>query len=281
MISLIDGDICAYRTAAASEEADLEICLLRLDRMVREIIHVTEADEYRIFLSGEENFRYKLYPEYKANRKDIVRPKWLQNCREFLVTNWNAELADNCEADDMLGLNQDYYDNTTIICSIDKDLLQIPGRHYNFVKDEWYEISLKGGLYSFYTQLLTGDRSDNIPGVKGLGPKKAALLLEGCESELEMFNVCREQYKDDYLLEIYGKCLWIQQKGKQWEFDLLIGKIQLDSEEEIQFNSTSSIQTSKQIGQSTEPISTTTSGMQDSGDWMGCSEQMEQQVFLT
>ena len=106
MKALIDGDKCAYRTAAASEVADENICLLRLDRMIREILHVTEADTYEIYLSGEDNFRYKIFPEYKANRKDTVKPKWLQACREYLAKEWNAKFAHGCEADDMMAIEQ-------------------------------------------------------------------------------------------------------------------------------------------------------------------------------
>ena len=228
MRALLDGDIFAYRTAAASEEADERICLLRLDRFVREVLHTTQSDAYNIFLSGEDNFRYKLFPEYKAHRKDVVKPKWLQQCREYLVTEWNAEISHGCEADDLLGSRQD---DTTIICSIDKDLLQIEGKHYNFVKEEFYDVTYEGGMRHFYEQLLKGDRADGIPGVAGLGEKKAARMLEGCETEQEMFDVCRGAYNDDALMYTYGACLWIWRKeGDIWNPTDLIGNSQLELE---------------------------------------------------
>lgn len=228
MRALLDGDIFAYRTAAASEEADERICLLRLDRFVREVLHTTQSDAYNIFLSGEDNFRYKLFPEYKAHRKDVVKPKWLQQCREYLVTEWNAEISHGCEADDLLGSRQD---DTTIICSIDKDLLQIEGKHYNFVKEEFYDVTYEGGMRHFYEQLLKGDRADGIPGVAGLGEKKATRMLEGCETEQEMFDVCRGAYNDDALMYTYGACLWIWRKeGDIWNPTDLIGNSQLGLE---------------------------------------------------
>lgn len=251
MKALLDGDICAYRTAAASEEADLNICLLRLDRMIREILHVTESDTYEIFLSGEDNFRYNIFPEYKANRKDTVRPKWLQPCREYLVTEWNAKLAHGCEADDMLGMHQT---EDSIICSIDKDLLMVTGKHYNFVKNEWYTIEPWEGLKRFYTQLLTGDSSDGIPGVRGLGPKKAALLLEGCETEADLFDVCRQAYSNDDLMLMYGKCLHIWRKEDDiWNPEhLLTGLSQSNCEAEEPSGSTT--QRQEEISQSLDRI---------------------------
>lgn len=243
MKALIDGDICAFRCAAASEEADESICLLRLDRMIREILHITEASTYEIFLSGEENFRYEIFPGYKANRKDVVKPRWLQACREYLAKEWNARFAHGCEADDMMGINQDKSEKqpfATVICTIDKDLLMIPGWHYNFVKNEWCEVKYFDGLKRFYTQLLTGDSSDGIPGVKGLGPKKAALLLEGCETEADLFDVCRQAYNDDDLMLMYGKCLHIWRKENDiWDpTHLLTGQCQSNYEAEEPSGST-------------------------------------------
>ncbi len=243
MKALLDGDICAYRTAAASEEADENICILRLDRNIREILHVTQADTYEIFLSGEDNFRYEIFPDYKANRKDVVKPKWLQQCREYLVTEWKAKLAHGCEADDMLGIAQDKREEhplNTVIASIDKDLLMIPGLHYNFVKNEWYQIYYFEGLKKFYDQLLKGDRSDGIPGVPGIGEVKARKMLEGCTTEQEMFDICRAAYNNDELMLTYGKCLWIlrEENGIWNPQHLLTGQSQSSSEAEEPSGST-------------------------------------------
>lgn len=215
MEALIDGDIACFRCAAASEDADLEICLLRLDKQIQDILYLTDTSTRKIFLTGSDNFRKTIYPEYKANRKDKIPPKWLQQCREYLVTEWNAKVTDGCEADDMLGINQT---SDSIICSIDKDLLQIPGKHYNWVKNEWTEQTELEGIRFFYHQLLKGDRADNIAGLDGIGEVKARRYLEGCESEQEMFDTVRELYNDDETMFMYGKCLWIwRSEGDIWQ----------------------------------------------------------------
>ena len=114
--------------------------------------------------------------------------------------------ATGMEADDYLGIHQN---KDTIICSIDKDLLQVSGRHYNFVKKEFYEIEELEGLRKFYKQLLTGDTSDHIKGIEGIGPVKAEKALLFCETEQEMFNKVREMYHNDDWLIMNGRCLWV------------------------------------------------------------------------
>ena len=116
-----------------------------------------------------------------------------------------------------------------IICSLDKDLLQVPGRHYNFVKQEFMTITPKEGLFNFYWQFIMGDRSDNIFGFDGLArttiPKKLQWLYDEIQfasqmgTERDMFDIVREQYNDDTRLLANGICLWMQRtEGEIWEF---------------------------------------------------------------
>lgn len=206
---LIDSDIVAFRNAAASEGDPLEIALLRTDKMMRDIIEDTGANSYYAFLSGSNNFRKEIYPEYKANRKDIVKPIHLAACKDFLVREWNAVTSEGCEADDLLGCHQT---NDTIIASIDKDLLMIPGQHYNFVKKEWSVISPLLGLHNFYRSALVGDKADNIIGVRGIGPVKAAALIDHLEDEKDMYNTVCKLYNDPCRLDMNLDCLWIWQE---------------------------------------------------------------------
>ena len=114
--------------------------------------------------------------------------------------------AHGCEADDMLGCCQG---EDTIICSIDKDLLQIPGQHYNFVKDEYTTISEYDGLRNIYKQALIGDRSDNVIGINGIGPVKAERAFSGCTTEKQLYEVCKNLYGDVNRLNTNLALLWI------------------------------------------------------------------------
>lgn len=216
-IALVDGDIVAYRSAASAEkEPESNIALIRAHRTLQDIASVTGANEVRVFLSGSTNFRKEIYPLYKANRDELKRPQYLQAVRECLVLEWGAEVTDGYEADDALGVEQG---EDTIICTIDKDLAQVPGLHYNFVNGEFSAVDEIEGWRSFYKQLVLGDRGDNVPGYDGKMrlkfPKFLAEVREGLERSktmAEMANVVRNLYRQagtEETLERNGRLLYI------------------------------------------------------------------------
>ena len=239
MIALLDGDIYAFRSAASSENDDLGIAIYRCEEMIDNTLSQTGADEFKIFLSGDNNFRYKIYPEYKAHRKE-EKPRHLKDVKQHLIEKYNAEVSDGCEADDLLGIAQDKYGEdhwtgaskySTIICSLDKDLRMIPGKHYSFeisgtspLGKKWVrpmeilEVSPEDALKTFYTQLLTGDPADNIKGAAGIGKVKAAKILQDLYTEKDMFEAVEAYYSSEEELRMNGQCLWIFRKPDNiWE----------------------------------------------------------------
>ena len=219
MLALIDADILAWRCACTLKEDDaLDIANWRASAMMGEILADTGASEYLLFLSGGENFRKTLYPQYKANRADKPRPPALEPVREYLVLDWNAKVTDGIEADDALGINQT---DDTIICTIDKDLLQVPGKHYNFVTKEFRVVSRTEALRTFYKQLLLGDRSDNIPGYDGMARQKPTRQIQAwyydidrTDNEMDMFRICLDAYSGDLdRLLLTGNLVYVQRKN--------------------------------------------------------------------
>lgn len=176
MQALIDGDIISHRIGFTTENDSENIAKYRCDEMLDGILVDSSSDSFTIYLSdsAENNFRYKIDPSYKANRVKLVKPKHYDFLKEHLIVNWGAEISYGMEADDSLGIRQN---DNSIICSIDKDLLQIPGQHYNFVKKQFIEVSVEEGLLSFYRSIMIGDVSDNIKGIYGIGPAKATKIL--------------------------------------------------------------------------------------------------------
>jgi hypothetical protein len=222
--ALIDGDIVTYRCAAATENDDVNIACWQAGEMMRRILHETNSIGYRCFLTGSNNFRYSIYPDYKGNRKDMPRPKHWAAVREYLCSEWSAQVTDGCEADDMMGVEQMAEPEGSIICTIDKDLLMIPGHHYNFVTQKQRFVSPLDGLRHFYYQLIMGDKTDNIFGYDGKARQKVPKFLEPVMArlfqtnhELDMYELVKEMYNDIDDMHMNGKCLWIWRKeGDIW-----------------------------------------------------------------
>lgn len=227
MIALIDGDCVGYRAAASCQPTKdkpylepLEAALGRCEDTIQRIFYATQCTEYKCFIGGNDNFRYAINPQYKANRKDVPRPEWLQPVREYLVVNHGAKICDNIEADDALGIHQDKESFTTTIVSVDKDLLMIPGLHYNFVKDQHSTVTKLDGLRHFYKQLIMGDRADNIFGFDGKARDKVPQFLQSdidainsYFSEMTMYEHVLAMYNfDKDRMHMNAGCLWIYQK---------------------------------------------------------------------
>ena len=95
----------------------------------------------------------------------------------------------------------------------DKDLDQIPGRHYNWTTGEAYQVSAREGLTFFFQQILSGDSTDNIPGLTGTGPVKAKKMLEKCVSPRDCAQTVFEAYGGDRdTIDRNAKLLWIWRK---------------------------------------------------------------------
>lgn len=233
-IALIDGDILLYRIGFTTENDPEGIARVRMDDLVDSILMETDAKEFEVWLSDskEGNFRYQVAEFYKANRV-APRPKHYELLKEYLVREWGARFAHGMEADDAMGIAQVEAKLGTVICSIDKDLLQIPGVHYNFVKKEWLSISPWEGTQWFYKQILIGDNSDNIKGCKGIGPVKAGKALDPIHREKgegalfdKVFETYQKQETEKSLKEILdhvlvaGRLLKIKQQQEEelWNF---------------------------------------------------------------
>lgn len=144
------------------------------------------------FDAGVATFRNELYPPYKANRGEPpadLLPQF-DLCRELTARmGFATAVSPGFEADDIIAtLTGRLLENghQVVIVSGDKDLAQLlqPGvRLYDLARDRWRdECDVPGWLGVQASQVvdlqaLTGDTVDNVPGVRGVGPKAAAALL--------------------------------------------------------------------------------------------------------
>ena len=211
MHALIDADTPVISAAIVSEDATEEIARARLRMNISSIIDgCSKIDSFTLYVSGGRNFRKDIDPSYKANRT-LPDPKYREMLRQYLIQDWGAIECVGYEADDACGV---YQTDKTMIVGIDKDLLQVPGYHYSWpivrkgvVQREaiWQEVSEEQGWRNLFTQCLTGDVTDNIKGIRGIGHVKAAKILEDCHTEEEMYTRCLMTYLKDVLdeTEIY------------------------------------------------------------------------------
>ena len=214
--ALIDGDIIVYRAACSANGDPEYIALSRADKMLHDILLETGVDSYALYLTGSNNFRRELTATYKASRP-AEKPMHWQAVRDYLVRSFGAQIIDGKEADDEMGISQDKHSDTTIICSIDKDLKQIPGKHYNFVKKEWDMVTKSAGYRFLFYQAIVGDASDNIKGITGMGPVKANAYLNTFCS-MDYYEAVRMLYGDDdrYHMNLSLLYIW-QQEDDSWE----------------------------------------------------------------
>jgi len=218
--ALIDGDILVYRVGFSTNEPDEEkFAISRMGNFVDRLIRLEGIETYEGYLTGKNNYRSEIATEqtYKGNRKDARKPVHYDSLREYLVSKWGFTVIDGQEADDAMGIKAyDLPEDSSCIMTIDKDLDMIRGWHYNFVKEDLYYVTEKEAIKNFYIQILTGDRVDNIPGIKGIGPVKANKILENCTTEKSLFKAVSEKYNHDIdKLTERGRLLWIRRKEKQ------------------------------------------------------------------
>jgi 5'-3' exonuclease len=220
------GEIRALLQKGESRYAiELEILQRGYDRFEKmyfdihnEIEETVQVSETKYFFTDcKKNFRKEIDPNYKANRK---RNKWVSDLRKYLIDYLpNSFASDEFEADDLIYYNSQLYDvNDYIICSIDKDLKQIEGLHFDYyqmkLKDEngeyiidefgkevkkrkgFIQISKEQAENLVFEMMLTGDVSDNIKGIYGIGKVKATKLLLN-RSKWGKFRVLCEEYKKE------------------------------------------------------------------------------------
>jgi len=194
--------------------------------ILNNILHSLDAEKHdmTVWISGPsaENYRMKIgtIKPYKGHRKDAWRPTYEHEIKDYIIAKWNGKVTVGQEADDAMGIAQMKRPfGQSVICTNDKDLDMIPGLHYNFVKDERYVVDEDTADWLFWQQLLTGDSTDNIVGVPGIGEKKAFAALENIWRDKDAMKAkVWDLYVQAYGMAAYpalvenGRLLWIRRK---------------------------------------------------------------------
>lgn len=203
--------------------------------LMQSILIKSGATHYIAFVKGRNTtkFRLAINSEYKQNRKDLKYPVWLGFLKQYYITEWNAVEVNDMEVDDMCKIT---YLNTpnSYIVAIDKDLLSLEGKHYNWRKDEWITNTKEQEDNYFWTSMITGDTIDNIKGIEGKGKVFAnKLLVDSKCPPARVLKAYIEKYGEYEGIQNYYKnymCLKILEKSNAFvtpsaiEFNLNVEK---------------------------------------------------------
>jgi DNA polymerase-1 len=206
---LVDGDVIAYKAAAAAEkvifipETGLAVPYGKLvdafgivEGMMNEV-STALLDDAALWHGGKDvttwnsifcfscprkdNFRLAINPAYKKNREGKPRPVLLPFLIDEMRRRYFSWSFPSCEADDCLGYfatNGHCFGDNRIIVSIDKDMKTIPGLFYDMDKKELVEVREYDAMRAFLIQVLMGDAVDGYGGCKGIGKVRAERLVD-------------------------------------------------------------------------------------------------------
>jgi DNA polymerase-1 len=205
---LVDGSNQAFRAFFAIQN-DMRApdgfptrALFGFTAMLRKVIEQDKPDYMCVLFDKGLSFRNAIYPDYKGQRPDMpedLREQWphfIPLCHEWGVLALHKE---GFEADDIIGtLAQHASEEVEVtILSNDKDFAQLVSPHVKLLRfggggDNLLgvaEVQEKWGVAPdqiIDLLALMGDTSDNIPGVPGVGPKKAAQYVNrfGCAADV-------------------------------------------------------------------------------------------------
>ena len=192
-------------------------------RTVESLAKSYEAGTIIITADGGSSYRKEIYPEYKANRKERFADQTEQEQKEFemFMAEFSSTLTElkkkhmvfqfkGVEADDIaayISKNLDEYGfQDCWLISSDKDWdLLINDRVSRFSTvtrkettvynwDDHYDFEIPDYI-TF--KCLTGDKGDNVPGIPGIGPKRAVQLMEQYGNVFDIYDACpiNDRYK--------------------------------------------------------------------------------------
>jgi len=223
---LIDGDIIAYRAAFSTEQMGLLDTKAKVDDLIEFILDKTVLFpeiglDYVVYLTGKGNFRHDIAKShvYKGNRKSVQKPRHLQTARDHMESKYQAIISQGEEADDLIAMEAARLDYKACVASIDKDMLQIPCWHFNIVRADYIKVEPFGGIKFFYKQILTGDRADNIVGLWKVGEVKASKILDGADTEEELWDRVIKAYdgNEERVIE-NARLLWLRREEEEiWQ----------------------------------------------------------------
>ena len=184
---ILDGYNLLYRARHSRfHKKDVNSIIYAFFRSLRPIIEKMNPDVVSFVLEGYPRWRYDLLPEYKGNRKRDDSDGFSEQKEKIISLlkqcfPLNVLRHPDHECDDVIAnlVWQKEDDDECTIVSSDTDFLQLSSlvgvRIYNPIKKSYFEPT----EFDYVAwKSLRGDGSDNIPGFRGIGNKRALMLVE-------------------------------------------------------------------------------------------------------
>jgi 5'-3' exonuclease len=214
MILLVDADSLIFASCYSNDKqgqfyTDIGDAINKFDQQFMKIVNDLE-DRFEIekvitFNGSKGNFRKKITPVYKANRKKQDLPPLLHNMHDYVKKQYNSVYGYGIETDDLVSaywfsLSKDLGRENVMIVSIDKDYRQFPALIYNYHYNhrEIVDITPEEAMFNFYSQMIEGDTADNVNYFKGKGKKFAENYLKNCKTKYQYTKKMYELFKDKY-----------------------------------------------------------------------------------
>lgn len=188
------------------QKGQLDDALLIINVMLQKVRDVLRTEDLEVYISKGTNFRHDIATTrpYKGNRTKDSKPLYYKELKEYMLSIGTPVIG--IEADDMMGIRQMELTgrgskwDMSCICSIDKDMNTVPGWHYNWQKDIVYFVDWRDADLWLACQMLLGDSTDNIYGIKGYGKIKVFNTFKDCDTTEEAWREVERIY-----LETYGE----------------------------------------------------------------------------
>jgi 5'-3' exonuclease len=194
-------------------------------RTVESLAKSYNAGTIIICADGGSSYRKAIFPEYKANRKEKYAEQTEQEAKEFEI--FMAEFSNTLtllkkshpvfqfkgvEADDIaayisMNLDKFNFDECWMISS-DRDwdlLINEKVSRFSTVTRKEVTLDTWDEHYDFEVEdyitfkCLTGDKGDNVPGIPGVGPKRAVQLMEQYGNVFDIYGACPIEGKYKYI----------------------------------------------------------------------------------
>ena len=209
-----DADSLIFSTVAKAQQknpcegkedeffSDFETCKHMFDTKIKFLKAKIKQKEIQMFISGKNNFRYNIFPDYKKNRVGKALPLFLRELKQYAVDRYGAIESHGAEADDYTVFYANKY-RKALILAIDKDVkTQVTNKVYDYWKEQYEEVNLEFITRAPYLQTLTGDAGDGIIGLWRIGPKTALKIFDGTWKSVEDAYIAKDRTKEEALLNM-------------------------------------------------------------------------------